>query len=240
MREFKARKPSARVRLFASGIAGNRVGGVPTTVKRLERLGADKTVSLLNSISSPVTEADMRALLNRYRSWNQKEGGLTDDSDKRVARVYEEKAVAFARTILRVSTEQNLAALRSTFSEITITSSAQYLAIALVRHGAAGDVIRLIERIGGAEHRIPYWFQIEVGRAVGRRMRSLRSSVPAELLRIYENHEFWRDPRAKSLANRRSKLPLNNINNRALYVRIVANALIGSAGTSDLNLLQAL
>ena len=146
--------------------------------------------------------------------------------------------MAFAKTILRVSTEQNLAALRTTFGEITLTSSAQYLAIALVRHGDAGDVIRLIERIGGAEHRIPYWFQIEVGRAVGRRMRSLRSSVPTELLRIYENNEFWRDPRATSLANRRSKLPLKNIYNRALDVRIVANALI--AGKNELNLLQAL
>jgi hypothetical protein len=240
MRELKAVRPSARVQLFASGIAGNRIAGIAATVKRLGHLGAEKTVSLLNSISSPVTEPEMQSLLNGYRSWNQKEAGLTESSDKRVVRVYEEKAVAFAKSILRVSTEQNLAALRSTFGEITLTSSAQYLAIALVRHGDAGDVIRLIERIGGAEHRIPYWFQIEVGRAVGRRMRSLRSSMPAELLRIYENNEFWRDPRATSLANRRSKLPLKNIYNRALYVRIVANALIGSAGKNELNLLQAL
>ena len=240
MRELKAVKPSARVLLFASGIAGNRIGGIPATVKRLGHLGAEKTVSLLNSISSPVTEPEMQSLLNGYRSWNQKEAGLTESSDKRVARVYEEKSVAFAKTILRVSSEQNLAALRTTFGEITLTSSAQYLAIALVRHGDAGDVIRLIERIGGAEHRIPYWFQIEVGRAVGRRMRSLRSSVPLEFLRIYENNEFWRDPRATNLVNRRSKLPLKNIYNRALYVRIVANALIGSSGNSELNLLQAL
>src|ERR1039457_985674 len=35
-------------------------------------------------------------------------------------------------------------------------------------------------------------------------------------------------------------IPLKNIYNRALYVRIVANALIGSAGKNELNLLQAL
>jgi hypothetical protein len=58
-------------------------------------------------------------------------------------------------------------------------------------------------------------------------MRSLRSSVPADLFRIFENNEFWRDPRAKSLSARSSKLPLKNIENRALYVRVVANALIG-------------
>ena len=57
--------------------------------------------------------------------------------------------------------------------------------------------MRLIERIGSAKDRIPYWFQIEVGQTVGRRMQSLRSSVPAELLQIYENNEFWHDPRAK-------------------------------------------
>lgn len=71
-------------------------------------------------------------------------------------------------------------------------------------------------------------------------MRSSRSSVPAELFRIYENNEFWRDPRATTLTARGSKLPLKNIENRALYVRIVANALIGSAGVDDLKLLQAL
>ena len=101
-------------------------------------------------------------------------------------------------------------------------------------------MIRLIERIGGTKDRIPYWFQIEVGLAVGRRMRSLRSSVPPELLRIYEKSEFWRDPRATTLKARRSKLPLKNIENRALYVRIVANALIGSAGAHDVKFLQAL
>ena len=71
-------------------------------------------------------------------------------------------------------------------------------------------------------------------------MRSLRSSVPAELLRIYENNEFWHDPRANSPDASRSKLPLKNVENRALYVRVVANALIGSAGKDDLNALQAL
>ena len=37
-----------------------------------------------------------------------------------------------------------------------------------------------------------------------------------------------------------ASFPLKNIDNRALYVRIVANALIGSAGIDDLKLLQAL
>jgi hypothetical protein len=71
-------------------------------------------------------------------------------------------------------------------------------------------------------------------------MRFLNSSLPAELLRIYERNEFWGDPRAKSLSARRSKLPLKNIDNRSLYVRVVANALIGSAGLDNLRLLQAL
>lgn len=240
MRKLKAMRPSGRTESFASGIARNRIVGIPPTLKRLGHLGVEQNVSLLNSIAAPVTGPDMQSLLTDYRSWNQKEAGLTDKSNRRVAQVYEAKATAFAKTIQRVSTEQNLAALRAAFGEIFLTSSAQYISMALVRLGDAGDVIRLIERIGSAEYRIPYWFQIEVGRTVGRRMRSLRSSPPAELLRIYEHNEFWRDPRAKSLSARRSQLPLKNIDNRALYVRVVANALSGSAGLDDLKLLQAL
>ena len=239
-RELTATRPSARVRLFASGIAANRITGIAATVKRLRSLGTGKITSLLDSISPPVAEPDVRSLLDAYRSWNLKEAGLTDYSDKRVAQVYEEKAAAFAKTVLRVSSEHNLSALRETFREIVLTPSAQYVAIALIRHGDASDVLRLIERIGQAENRIPYWFQIEVGQTVGRRIRVLRSSVPAELLRMYENNDFWRDPRAFSLDARHSQLPLKNIENRALYVRVVANALIGSAGQDDLNLLQAL
>jgi len=240
LRKLKAMKPSARVESFASGVARNQIVGILATLKRLGHLGAEQNVSLLNSIAPPVTEPDMQSLLNSYRLWNQKEAGLTDDSNNRVAQVYEAKATAFAKTVLRVSTEQNLAALREAFGEISLTSSAQYISMALVRHGGEGDVMRLIDRIGTAKDRIPYWFQIEVGRTIGRRMRSLHSSVPADLFRIYENNEFWRDPRAKSLSARSSKLPLKNIENRALYVRVVANALIGSAGLDDLKLLQAL
>lgn len=240
-RELKARRPSSRVQLFATGLAKNRTAGVAATVKRLARLDTEKTMSLLNSIAPPVTESGTQALLSGYRWWNAKEAGRTASSNnRRVVQIYEEKAAAFAKTILRVSTEENLRALREVFNEIALTSSAQYIAIALVRQGDAEDVNRLVERIGGASHQIPYWFQIQVGQVVGRRMRELRSSVPDELRRIYENNEFWRDPRASTLKARRSKLPLKNIENRALYVRIVANALIGSAGKDDLKLLKAL
>ncbi len=240
MRELKIMRPGARMRLFALGVATNRIAGVATTVKRLGRLGTEKAVSLLNSIAPPVTEPEMQSLLSGYRWWNEKEAGRTEASNGLVTQVYEEKAAAFARTILRVSTEQNLAAIREAFGDIALTSSAQYIAIALVRHGGAEDVIHLIERIGSARHQIPFWFQIQVGQVVGRQMRELGSSMPDEIRRIYENNEFWRDPRATSLKARHSKLLLKNIENRALYVRIVANALIGAAGVNDLKLLQAL
>src|SRR5208282_5216829 len=166
MRELKALGPSARAEFFASGIARNRMVGIPATVKRLDRLGVEQSVSLLNSIAPPVTESDMQSPLVAYRSWNQKEAGLTDNSNRRVRQVYETKATAFAKTLLRVSTEQNLSALRVAFGEISLTSSAQYISMALVRLGDVRDVIGLIERIGSAANRIPYWFQIEVGRTI--------------------------------------------------------------------------
>ncbi len=240
MREFKRMRPGARVWLFAKGIATYRTIGIASTLKKLPRLGLAKTVTLLNSVSSEVGEHDFFALVDGYRQWNQKEAGLSDDSNERISRVYQAKAAALAKTILRVSTEHNLSLLRDTFRDILLTPSAQYVAMALVRHGDASDVVTLIERIGRADYRIPYWFQIEVGRTVGRRMRAVGSSVPAELLRTYENSDFWRAPRATSLKAVRNKLPVNNLDNRALYVRVVANALIGAAGKEDLDLLQAL
>jgi hypothetical protein len=108
MREMKAMRPSARVELFASGIARNRIAGIPATMRKLGHLGAEHNVSLFNSIAPPVAEPEMQSLLIGYRSWNQKEAGLTDDSNELVALVYEVKAAAFAKTVLRVSSDQNL------------------------------------------------------------------------------------------------------------------------------------
>jgi hypothetical protein len=240
MSQLKRTRPRAQIQLFASGVAAQRSVGVASVLKNLPRLGLAKTITLLNSISRKVREPDFLALVGAYALWNQKEASLHDYSNRRISRIYQAKATAFARTILRTSTEGNVAALRDAFTKISLTASAQYVAIALVRYGDASDVLRLIERIERADYRIPYWFQIEVGRTVGRRMRALGGSVPVELLRIYENGEFWRDPRATSLKNVRSKLPLTNLDNRALYVRVVANALIGAAGKDNLDLLQAL
>jgi hypothetical protein len=91
MRELTAMRPTSRVGLFASGIATNRVAGVAATVRRLRKLGTEKTTSLLNSLSTP--ELDIQSLLDAYRSWNQKEADLTDYSNKRLAQVYKEKGL---------------------------------------------------------------------------------------------------------------------------------------------------
>ena len=86
-----------------------------------------------------------------------------------------------------------------------------------------------------------YWFQIEMGEVVGKRMAELGEPIPAELLRISRRNDFWKDPRAlNSKAARKSSGPLQSLYNRALYTRLVAHALIGSSGQADIDRLRYL
>jgi hypothetical protein len=210
-------------------------------LKSLHKHEESKVVTLLNSVSPNLSEQDFLALLDCYLLWNLKEAGLKEDNNRRLWRVYEGKATALAETILRVSVQQNLEPLRSVFQKLSLTPSAQYLAKALIRLGNSSDIVTVIKRVEQADYQINYWFQIEMGQIVGRRMVELGGPIPTELLQISRRNDFWKDPRALNLKSaHKSSRPLKSLYNRALYTRIVAHALIGASRQGDFDLVKDL
>jgi len=135
LNELRKIRPRAHVWLFAKGIATHRTIGLAPTLIKLPRLGSSKVATLMNSARGNLNSSDFLALLDAYFEWNQKEARLADEMNRRLSRVYEDKASALAKTILRLSTKQNLKPLRNSFEKITLTPSAQYLALALVHAG---------------------------------------------------------------------------------------------------------
>ena len=238
---LKKFRPRARIWLFGNGIVRHRKSRIEATLKSLHKHEESKVVTLLNSFGSNLTRQDFLTLLDCYLFWNQKEAGLNEDTNPRLWRAYEGKATALAEAILRVSKQQNLEALRSVFKKLSLTPSAQYVAKALIRLGSSGDIVTIIKRIEQAEYQINYWFQIELGEVVGRRTAELGGPIPAELLRISRRNDFWNDPRVLNLKSaHKTNRPLKSLYNRALYIRLVAHALIGSSGQSDNELLRSL
>jgi len=241
LKVLKKFRPRARILLFGNGIVRHRKSGIAATLKTLHQREESKVVTILNSVSPNLSEQDFLALLDCYLFWNLKEAGLKEDTNRRLWIAYEGKATSLAETILRVSTHQNLEPLRGTFKKLSLTPSAQYVAKALIRLGSSSDIVTIIKRIEQADYQINYWFQIEMGEVVGKRMTELGGPIPAELLRISERNDFWKDPRALNLkAAHKSSRPLKSLYNRALYTRLVAHALIGSSGQGDIDRLRHL
>jgi len=241
LNELKRFRPRASIWLFARGIATHRTVGLAPTLMKVPRLACFKVATLMNSVSGDLSEPDFLALLDAYLESNQKEAGLAGRMNRRLSRVYEHKASALAKTILRLSTKQNLKPLRDLFEKITLTPSAQYCAIALVLLGSSADIVKTIKKVEQAGYDIRYWFQIEVGRIIERRMKEIGGPIPIELLRICRRKGFWDGHlgRGSKVAGK-EKLPLKYANNRALYLRLVAHATIGAARGDNLDLLERL
>jgi hypothetical protein len=239
--ELKRRRPRTRIWLFAKGISTHRVWGLTPTLRRAVKLAAPKLEALMNSAGCRVSEPEFVALLELYVTLNQKEGALSGDTNLRLGRVREDKASAVGKTILGMHPPPNLKPLRDMFQEITLTPSAQYLALALARFGNATDIVRIIKKVEQADYDIRYWFQVEMGRVLESRMKELGEPAPVELVGLCRRRDFWEDSRGRSSKTAaRDKLPLKSLDNRALYLRLVAHTVIGGAWHDNLDLLKEL
>lgn len=238
---FKKFRPKARSLLFAKGMVMQRAEGLQPILEKLPKLGATKIAVLLSSVRGNLGDADFRALLKAYLHWNEKEAEHLEVLSRRRRAFYEDKATALSMALLRGATTRNLKPLRQMFQRITLTASAQYYALTLLRVGNTEDVVRIVKKVERAPTQVPYWFQIEMGQAIGKRMTELSGQPPVALLRICTRKAFWEDPRGeRSRFSRKDLLPLRVENNRALYLRLVAYAIIGAAKMENSALLVKL
>jgi energy-coupling factor transporter ATP-binding protein EcfA2 len=233
-------RPRAGIWLFAKGIQTRRNVGLEPILKRLPKLGVSKVATLMNSVDESVSSQDVRSLLEAYVRWNRKEAEHWGRG-YRLRAVYEDKASTLAMALLRIATKRELVLLRNSFQRISLTPSAQYYALALIRIGKSSDVLKVIRRVARADHDIRYWFQIEMGRIVEKRMAELGGRLPGEFLRVHKKKGFWEDSRnRRSKFSRKDLLPLKHLDNRTLYLRLVAHAMIGAARRNDLDILKRL
>jgi hypothetical protein len=211
---------------------------VQPIIRKLPELGAKNTTVILSPIVGPCTKSDFAALLRAYKRWNKKEAVDMEYRDRERRASSEDKASALSETILRTATKENLNQLRQTFNRITLTPSAQYFVLALLRVGSAKDVSQVVRNVERSSTYIQYWFQIEVARSIEKRMRALKGKLPRRLQRILAKKAVWENPLAeKSKFSRKDLLHLKDGYNRTLYVRLVAHTAIGAATLEDREML---
>ena len=241
LKELKKSRAKASTLLFARGALIQQRGSLTRIMKRLSKLPVEKITSLLNGVRGKLHDQDFKALLDAYAEWNQREASIAKNITRRLRKIYEDKASALSKAILAVATNRDVKRMRDLFPMLILTPSAQYYALALIGVGNSSDIVRIIKRVEEVQYGIRFWFQVEMGLAFEGRMKEMGGPVPSGLLRICQKQGFWEDERSRRTKMlKKDKLNLRESDNRSLYLRLVAHAVIGTSGHKDLNLLRQL
>jgi hypothetical protein len=217
--------------LFAQGLALVQSNRIQRLLKRSQHTAAKKAEVLLGAIDGPLPLDQFTELLREYRKWN----AIEASRDSEPVRT---KANAVAQAILRTSSLRDIGAFRQTFGEISLTASAQAIALALIRTAEVEDFLLILDRVATCPERIEHWYHTEVARAVARRMEQIATEIPVCLIDLPKRKEFWEFlSRRERTHSPQDMLPLRNRDNRSLYVRLAAYGLIGASQEGDQRLL---
>lgn len=228
-KNFQEMRSPARSLLFGRALAYIKQGRIKTLIKEAERTSKEKASVLLSTIRGKIAEEDFKTMLSSYQELNSKERERHETYGMFV------KANALAAAVFRVMSNEHLPLLRKTARAMRFTSSARGIILALLKHGSVDDLRLVLERISEAGYKIDFWNHTELGRVTARRMEKTVKGVPKFLLSIFGRKEFWEFiPREeRSNTPKSDLLPINDLDNRALYVRLAAYAIIGAAGKND-------
>jgi hypothetical protein len=229
IRELRSGRVRARTLLFARALVRWRKGGADGFMKFAMKLSSARTKVALGAIPTEVNINDFRVLLQTYELLNPRERERFNHF------AFYEKANALAIAIRSATRESNLPALRATVGRIRLTASARTLILALLEQGELKDLVLVLTRVAQEPDKIDFWNHTELGRAVAQRMETLGGGLPALLKRLLEKRELWEYlmPPERRTSKKSDLLALKTVDNRSLYIRLVAYGAIGCADEQD-------
>jgi len=226
--ELKKTRPPLRNMLFGKALAYNRQGRIKQLLNEVSRVSAENAQILLSGIDKKISDNEFGLLIAEYEKWNSKE----KDFEKPAIFT---KANACAVAILNSASGDRLHFVRDAMSKIHLTRSSRYIVLTILIYGEIDDIKGVLNRIASENNNIVYWNHTELGIAVVKRLRKIGGGIPKFLKDIYNKKEFWdyihHDER-KSVP-KSELLPIKQLNNRALYIRLSAYAMIGMAEKKD-------
>lgn len=240
-RDLKSIRPRFRTRLLARGLMLAGLSGPRAVVNQAKRLRNDKAFILLGALPGCADGSVLKELLPEYFARNTEEAKHFRLSNRSRREFYEGRANTFALPVFRLASQADLPVLREAVRQIQLTPSAQYVILALLRVGDGTDVLPVLRAIAQSEIEIRYWLQIEVAHAAEERMNALGAGIPPEVKLVLEKKDFWENPALRDRERAtEGALPLKNMSNRTLFVRVAAHAAIGAAQKADSELLCGL
>jgi hypothetical protein len=156
------------------------------------------------------------------------------EREYKLSLIRERRAIALAEAIWRAASSDNIGALRSDFNFVALTPSAWLPALTLATHGGLEDIILICKRVAEENRQVRYWPHLTLSRVIARRMAMLGHSAPAWMTQILDRRAFWEHPRAAERPMRpEDLLPIANLENRQLFIRLIAHVIVGCAGLGE-------
>lgn len=224
----KARVPR-RSLVFGKGLLYVREGRLENLLREVKRTRKETAELLLSAIAERITSRDFSIMLRAYQFWNLKEKGRYEKP------AIHSKANALAAAISRSMRDKYLPQLRKVVKIVRLTPSSRDIILTLLKFGSLSDMKLVLHRVEMAQYEIDFWNHTELGHIAAKRMAEISRGIPKFLLEIMESKEFWeyipREER-KSLG-KKDLLPIRDLSNRALYVRLAGYAMIGAANENS-------
>ncbi|MGI0016398.1 MAG: hypothetical protein ACREBU_23505, partial [Nitrososphaera sp.] len=238
---FKAlqkRNPPKHIFHFAKGLKFVREEKVADLLSLSSRASGGAAEQLISGIRGSLSTTCFNALALAYEKCNlsdfkrQKSFGYTK------SRIYRISS-AIANAIQYTMSREHLPRLRATLRSISLTPSSRGIMYALLDHGDARDIELILDRFSDASVNVDIWNHTELGMIAAKRMETQKGGIPKFLVRIVNRNEFWEYIRSEDRPRhpKSELLPLSEVGNKGLYVRLAAYSAIGAAKLKDRKIL---
>lgn len=237
LRSVMKTRPPKRSALLGKSLAYLRAGKIRALLSEASRVPTTQAEVLLSAIGGRVSAADFGRMVSTYVEWCARETGRY----KQPA-VYAKDA-ALADAIARSMSAEHLPQLRRAIQRIALKPSARSLALALLKSGTVGDYRLLLNRIAASHEPIDFLNHTELGHTIAKRFSETAKRIPGFLRDIALKEEFWGayiHPSERVSWPKKKLLPIKNVENRQLYIRLAGYGMIGSAQKADAGLLASL
>lgn len=230
--DLKNMRPPSKSLLFGKGLSYIRTGRIKALLREAQRTSQEKAERLLAAIGVRVTSTGFETIISTYEDWNLREKGRYETPGTPSLNA---KAKALAYAISRAMSSEYLPSVRQVARTIRLTPSAREIIHALLKHAGLEDFRLVLNRVAEENDRIDFWNHMELARTASRRMEKLTEQIPEFLLDIERRREFWEyiPPENRANLTEDDLLPIKDLSNRALYVRLAACMMIGAAGKED-------
>ena len=229
--------PAVRYGLLGKALAYLRGGQIRRLLAEASKVPAERAEVLLAALGETVNAVGFATLVRTYEKCCREESGR-----------YERPAAysrntALADAIARSMCTGHLPLLRRTIRRIPLKPSARGLAFGLLQYGNLDDYRLLLTRIARSREPIDFSNHTELGHTIAKRLADIARRVPGFLREIARTEEFWGEyihPSDRPSWPKRKLLPITNVGNRQLYIRLAGYGMIGSAKQADRGLLTRL